>query len=143
MRRIFTVSLGLLLLVGCGSGEPSGGVSGTVTYNSQPVNGATLFLYPANSGGDAKMTIPVGQDGTFKSDVPVGDYKVVVQPNPGSSGFNTKGMKPEELEKMKAQIEASKIPATIHIPPKYTKKESTDLTMTVGKGSQTIPLELK
>jgi hypothetical protein len=143
MWRLVPVSIALLLLAGCGSQTPKGGVSGTVTYKNQPVNGPTLFLYPTTAGQGAEMTIPVGQDGTFKSEVPVGDYKVVVQPNPGGAAFNTKGMKPDQLEKMKEQIEASKIPATIHIPPKYTKKDSTDWTMTVGKGEQTVTFELK
>jgi hypothetical protein len=144
MRRIVAVSIGLLLLVGCTSSNTTGVVSGTVTYKTQPVNGATLLLYSASGGQEEKMTIPVAQDGTFKtSDVPVGDYKVVVQPNAGGAAFNTKGMTPEQLEKMKDQIAASKIPPTIQIPPKYTKLNSTDLQMTVGKGSQTVPLELK
>jgi len=142
MRRIVSVSIGLVLLVGCGSKDAKGVVSGTITYKSDPVNGATLLLYPIAADKGKEMSIPVDQGGNFKTDVPVGEYKVVVQPSTGGAAFNTKGMSEDQKAKMKEQIDASKIPATIHIPAKYTKKETTDLKMTVGKGSQTVPLEL-
>ncbi len=141
MCRIVPVSIALLLLAGCSSTIPKGGVSGSVTYKNQPVNGGSLMLYPTTAGQGTEFAIPVTQEGTFKSEVPVGEYKVVVQPNQGFS-LNTKGMTPEQLAKMKDQIDASKVPATIHIPPKYTKKETTTATMTVGKGEQTVNLEL-
>jgi hypothetical protein len=143
MRRVLTVSVGLLLLMGCGTTIPKGAVSGKVMYNSQPVNGATLFLYPTNTGQGLEMTIPVDQEGAFRaSDVPTGEYKVVVQPTKGNNGPSTKGMKPEQIAQMKEQIESMKVPATIKIPAKYTKQETSDLKMTVGKGDQTVPLEL-
>jgi len=148
MRRIITVSFGLVLLVGCGGSKiPTAAVSGTVTYNSEAVNGAALLLYPVAEGEGLPVTIPVAQDGTFReSDVPVGEYKVVVEPAKGNKGFTEKElaqMTPEQKAQMKKQIEDSKIPATIKIPSKYLKKETTDLTMKVDKGTQTVPLVLK
>jgi hypothetical protein len=143
MRSVLPVSIGLLLLTGCGPSVVKGVVSGTVTYKSQPVNGATLFLYPTTAGKGSEMTIPVNQEGTFRaSDVPAGDYKVVVQPSAGNSGPKTKGMTKEQLAQMKEQVESMKVPATIKIPGKYTKQETSDLKMTVGAGEQTVPLEL-
>jgi len=143
MRSVLTVSIGLLLLTGCGPSIVKGVVSGTVTYKGQPVNGATLFLYPTTTGQGSEMTIPVDQEGAFRaSDVPAGDYKVVVQPSKGNSGPKTKGMTKEQLAQMKDQIDSLKSAATIKIPEKYTKQEKSDLKMTVGAGEQTVPLEL-
>jgi hypothetical protein len=143
MRSVLTVSLGLLLLTGCGPSIVKGVVSGTVTYKSQPVNGATLFLYPTTAGKGSEMTIPVDQEGTFHaSDVPAGDYKVVVEPSKGNPGPKTKGMTKEQLAQQKELLDSLKQPPTIKIPQKYTKQETTDLKMTVGAGEQTVPLEL-
>ncbi len=88
MRRSVLVTIGLLLLTGCGpAGHGKGIVKGTITYKGQPVNGATLLLYPA-AGGDIYTPIPVGQDGAFSTaDVPLGDYKVVVQGSTGTNGM--------------------------------------------------------
>jgi hypothetical protein len=143
MRSVLAVSLGLLLLTGCGPRIVKGVVSGTVTYKGQAVNDATLFLYPTTAGQGSEMTIPVDREGAFRaSDVPAGDYKVVVQPSKANNGPSTKGMKPEQLAQMKEQLESMKVPATIKIPTKYTKQETSDLKMTVGAGEQTVPLEL-
>jgi hypothetical protein len=145
MRRIVTVSVVLLLLVGCGkSRNPSGTLSGKVTYKGQPVNGATLLLYPTAAGQGAEFPIPVAQDGTFRtSDVPLGNYKVVVQPSAGDPGPSTKGMTPDQIAKMKEKIDSLKTPATIPIPDKYKQKEKTDLTVNVTGGSQQWDPELK
>ena len=93
MRRIVFVSIGLLLLIGCGpAGHGKGIVKGTITYKGQPVNGATLQFYPASGGDIYSATLTAGQDGSFSSaDVPPGDYKIVVQ---GATGTN--GMPPPE-----------------------------------------------
>jgi hypothetical protein len=115
-------------------------VSGTITYKNQPVNGATLLLYPS-AGGSSTVSIPVGQDGTFRTnDVPTGDYKIVVQPDPGNPGPPTKDLPPD----MKQKAEALKVPPTIPIPEKYKTKEKTDLPpLSVAKGEQRLTLELK
>jgi hypothetical protein len=137
MRRIVVVSIGLLLLVGCGSKNTKGAVTGTVTYKGQPVNGAMLTLYPG------RFPIPVTQDGKFSTtDVPPGDYKVVVEGTKGSEGPPTKDMSPEKLAQVREKLEAMKTPATIKFPEKYTSEATTTLTMKVGTGQQNITLEL-
>jgi len=143
MRRIVTISIGLLLLAGCGSNRSgSGMVSGTITYNGQPVNGAALLLYPA--GGGAEILIPVTQEGEFRtSDLPPGEYKVVVQGTAGSPGPPTQGMSPQKLAEVKEKLEAMKTPATIKFPDKYKSQATTDLKLTVIAGEQTLNLELK
>ena len=147
MRRFQMISLVLFLgaLAGCGWGETLGvGVSGAVTYKGQPINGATLLLYPTTAGQGAEVSIPVTQEGTFRTaDVPLGDYKIVVQANPGDPGPSTKGMTPAQMAEMKEKLAQLKTPATIKYPDKYKSKEKTDLTVTIAKGEQTLTLELK
>jgi hypothetical protein len=86
MWRIIPVSIALVLLAGCGPKRaPAGVLSGTIKYKGQPVNGAAILLYP-NSGGP-EFLIPVTQEGDFRtSDVPLGEYKVVVQGAAGDPG---------------------------------------------------------
>jgi hypothetical protein len=141
MRRIVTVSIGLLLLAGCGSSRPpAGAVSGTIMYNGKPVNGPTLLLYPTAGAQTSTVSIPVSQEGTFRiTEVPVGEYKIVVQPSAGDPGPPTKNLSQE----MKEKAEKLKTPATITIPQKYTTKEKTDLSVNVTKGEVKVPLELK
>lgn len=143
MRRSVTVLIALLLLVGCRSRSPRCDLSGTITYKGQPVNGASLTLIPTGGKGQ-EVLVPVGQDGTFNSaDVPVGDYKVVVEGSPGNPGPSTKGMTPDQLAKMKDKLAELKTPATIKFPDKYKQPEKTDLKVTATPGQQTVTLELK
>jgi hypothetical protein len=145
MRRTVTVSLGLLLLAGCGStAAPKGTVKGTITYKGQPVNGCALVLYP--TADDANSTlIPVNQEGAFEvSDVPAGAYKVVVQPAETNAGMpSTKGLSPQKAAEAEAKMGALKVNPTIPIPDKYQDRLKTDLTCTIVKGDQTLKLELK
>jgi hypothetical protein len=142
MRRIIAVSIGLLLLLGCGGKEGKSTLSGVITYNEKPLNGATLLLF--SPGSKDGIPIPVAQDGTFRSaDVPQGEYKVVVHGAIGSPGPSTKGMTPEQKEKMKAQLDQMKQEPTIPFPNKYKTREKTDLTCTVGKGETKVEWQLK
>jgi hypothetical protein len=147
MCRMLAVSVGLLLLAGCGSSRPqSGVVTGKITYKGQPVNGASLMLYPTKPGEGAGVTIPVDQEGNFRAaDVPLGEYKVVVEGAREQSNIppGPANMTPEEKEKRKELMEKMKTKATIPFPSKYTNEKTTDLTCTVNKGEQTVNLELK
>jgi hypothetical protein len=128
MRRIVAVAVVLLLLVGCGPKGKKGAVTGTVTYKGQPVNNAALLLYPA-SGGNNPITVPVTQEGTFSaSDLPPGEYKVVVQGSAAQGAASGAAM-------------ATK--PTIQFPNKYKQLTSTDLKCTVAKGQETVNLDLK
>jgi hypothetical protein len=142
MRRNVAVALTLVLLAGCSGGKiVKTTLAGKLTYKDQPVNNATLMLYPA-AGGEA-VIVPVDKDGNFRAaDVPAGDYKIVVQGSAGSPGPDTKGMTKEQLEKMKDQLEKMKTEPTIAFPDKFKKKESTTLTVSVTKGMPDHPIAL-
>jgi len=145
MRRIVTVSLGFLLLMGCGpKRSASGVVSGTITYKGQPVNSATLMFHPA-AGAGSDLPIPVSEEGTFQmTDVPPGDYKVVVQGKAADAGMpSLAGLPPAKAAEAKEKLEKMKGRATIPFPDKYKHLNTTDLKATVSAGKQTLPLELK
>jgi hypothetical protein len=151
MRRIIVVSLGLLLVMGCGSKRGSGGtLSGTVRYKGQPVNGAILRLHPASAEG-IDYSIPVSQDGTFRSsDVPPGEYKVAVEAAtppaqarhmPSMKGDNSPQAK--EMQEKLNQMQQGQDPPTIPFPHKYKNMATTDLKCTIKPGEQKLDLELK
>jgi hypothetical protein len=143
MRRIVTLSIVILLLAGCTQRRPNGLLFGTVTYKGNPVNGAALFLYPANEGGKGEFLIPVSQEGDFRtSDVPLGDYKVVVQGTAGQAGPSLEGIAPDKLAEAKEKIEAQRTPATIPFPNKYKSFKTTPLTITVQDGKKELKVEL-
>ena len=145
MWRFICFSIVLLAVVGCGSkNSPSVVVTGSVTYKGKPVNGAALMLYSTKGKGES-FIVPVSQDGTFRStDVPEGEYKVVVQPAAGFTPHMPKDMDAAKLAANKSKIEEFKnqSPPTIPIPEKYKQNLTTDLKMTIAKGEQTINLEL-
>jgi hypothetical protein len=145
MRRLLSFSILILFLSGCGGKKPpSGIVTGSVTYKGQPVNGAALILYMTTGAGDT-ITIPVSQDGTYRAtDIPMGEYIVVVQPSTGMSGVpSTKGMDKAKAAEVQAKIDAMKGTPTIPIPDKYKKRTSSDLKMSISPGEATVNLELK
>jgi hypothetical protein len=138
MRRIVVVLVGLMLLAGCGSKGAKGAVSGKLTYNGQPVNGALLTLYPG------QYPIPVSQEGEFNvTAVPNGEYKVVVEGTPGQSGPPLVGIPPEKMAEAKEKAAKMSTPATIKFPDKYKSEATTPLKMTISGGSQNLNLELK
>jgi hypothetical protein len=143
MWRLVLLSFGILTLFGCSGGKkPNGVVSGKLTYKGNPVNGAALQLIQATGAGES-YRFPTTQEGAFHiSDVPAGEYKVVVQPSPGYTP-NTKGMDPAVLAENRSKMEEMKTPGTIPIPDKYKQRTTTDLTLTVTKEDQTVNLELK
>lgn len=146
MRRIVTISLGLLLLVGCGSRSGKVGVvSGKITYKGQPVNNAALQLYPTSAGATDPITIPVTGEGTFRiTDVPPGEYKIVVQGSAGATQASPSlaGLPPDKAAEMKEKLSKMNTPATIPFPDKYKNRQTTNLKCNVTQSDQTLNLEL-
>ncbi len=134
MRRTVAISVALLLLAGCGGKSGKSTLSGKITYKDQPVNSATLYLFP--SGAGEPTVVPVAPDGTFRvADVPAGEYKVAVQGAAGQAGPSLRGLPPDKIEEAKAKMANMQTAATIAFPDKYKKKETSPLTLTVGKGA--------
>lgn len=150
MWRILLVSVGLLMLMGCGSKRNQGGVvSGKITYKGKPVNGAVLHFY-ALPATKVEIPVPVDQDGTFRgSGIAPGEYKIVIEPSqvpPESAKMPPlpKDMDPaksEELKQKYQQAYGQDVP-TISFPNKYKKVASTDLKYAIKEGDQTLLLDL-
>ncbi len=151
MRQNVRVWAGLVLLVvlvGCGHKRSrSGEVSGKVTYKGRPVNDAALLLYPtANAEANNPLTIPVDEEGNFRiTDVPPGEYKVVVQ---GATGENSDAsllqvLPPDKRAEMKAKMGQRENRKTIPFPRKYQDPTTTDLKCKISNEDQHLDLDLK
>lgn len=152
MRRIIIVSIGFLLLMGCGSKHGRGGnVSGTIHYKGKPVNGAVLHFHPVSSeekadsaGKSVEYVVPVTQEGKFESsDIPPGEYKVVVEATQIPPQAQNMPVPDDPEMKKKFQQMQGEQASTIAFPDKYKTITSTDLKCTIKLGRQQLPLELK
>lgn len=82
--RWMLVWLLTLPLVGCGSGEPSGQVSGKVTHNGAAVAGAEMN-FQSTTNADQVFNAISGEDGAYQVDyralegLPPGKYKVTIR----------------------------------------------------------------
>jgi hypothetical protein len=151
MKQILRVWVGLLLLavlVGCTGKPRSVVVTGKLTYKGNAVNGATMQLFPVAGKADkAVTTISVAQDGMFRStDLPAGEYKVVVTGTAASSQVPEdllKKMPPEKRAEMEGKLANMNTKATIPFPDKYKGAATTDLKCTITGQDQNLELELK
>ncbi len=115
-RSLRSVSvLVALAAVGCG-GDPTPAVSGKITYRGSPLPlGTVMFVGDDGNGRDAILR----NDGTYSiRPAPVGKMKVVItggKPPPGAGG-------------------ESFIGPDVTVPAKYTKPETTDLTVELKPG---------
>lgn len=120
------LSLGLLLLTGCG-GAATGSVEGTVTVNGAPVNGLELEFVPVAGGGSSmgytanggKYQLIVGRG---NDQIPTGEYKVAIRVFTEDPNL--------EIPKFK-------------LGPNYAKLEDTELRGTVNGGENTINFDLE
>ncbi len=130
-----------IMLTGCGGDEVADTypVSGTVTYQGRPAEGAEVVLYRIGDTPLAgKSPIPsgtVGADGAFQlrsfspgDGAPAGDYQVtVVWPEPVKPGVNSESV--DRADKLRG---------------KYADPGNSGLTATVSAASTTLPpIDLK
>jgi hypothetical protein len=148
MRQLVRISVGLLLvavLVGCGPKRPKIGViSGKITYNGRPLNGAALLLYPTNDPEGGAITIPVDQDGGYRiADIQPGQYKMAVEGTEGAVQADLKNVSPERLAEAKQMLAPMNTPATIPFPKKYKNPQTSGLQCTVTAKDEKLNLELQ
>ena len=128
MRRI-TVSIFILLaaglIVGCG-GSSAGQVSGTVTYDGNPVEGGAIEFHPADGKWpSAGGTISGGKYSV--ANVPIGTAKVRIS-----------GVKDAKKMKMYDDPKAEWVQTSAELlPPKYSDDKATELRYDVTAGAQT------
>jgi hypothetical protein len=132
----------LLASVGCDTSTPQHPVTGTVTYQGKPVEGANVQFIPSGEGmpgngvTDASGKFTLATAG--KPGAPAGDYKVTVVKVSGGSG----GSGPPSPEDMK-KMGTSGMKSQSFLPGVYGSVQSTTLKATVKAGTNDVPLELK
>jgi len=154
MRR-FSRILGLLavasafsLTASCGSNAPvaleeSGStLEGTVTHNGRPVQFA-LILVQSASGTGSPASGNAGPEGKYKiMNVPVGEVKVAVNTDAGMGDLMTARMQggeytgPDGKKKKRVNLDYNQVPKKYHTP------ESTTITTTINKGSNTFDIDV-
>ena len=115
------LAVALLAVVGCGPGDNMADVSGTVSYNGEPVADGSISFTPADgktptAGGNVK-------DGKYSCKVPVGPMKVSVTSAKEVGRKKLYGKDGPDMPVMKEVL-----------PEKYNMK--TELTYEVKAGSQ-------
>lgn len=163
-RSLIVGSLALALFVGCGeSNPPTEKVTGTVTLDGTPVEGATVTFVPddpairpatGKTGADGTYTLTsfVAGDGAM-----AGSYKIKVTKFPSSAAPEpapTAPAKDMSIEDQYAAFEQGytaddagpkgKVgPEKNMLPAKYENAATSGLTATVGAGENNVPIELK
>ncbi|MDR1484644.1 MAG: carboxypeptidase-like regulatory domain-containing protein [Planctomycetaceae bacterium] len=149
IRFVIFVFLGFL--VGCSSAEiPVYNVSGTVTYQGKPVAGALVSFVPEvpEIRGAAAMTDSNGQfvvvtQGAKENGAMYGKYKITV-----TKLIEVDNVGNEVIRKPVAEYNPNNKQVEIQykqknlLPEKYSKQDTTDLTVTVEKRKNNFKLEL-
>jgi hypothetical protein len=135
----------MLFLALAGCGEPTGKVSGTVTYRDKAVPGGTVVF--VTDDFKRQERVPIQPDGTYSSsNVPVGMCKVAVEPAPkGVKANMPKGAggppkdTPEDTGK-DVYNQAGK--NFVDIPWEFRDPKTSNLTTEVKRGEQTFNIPL-
>jgi hypothetical protein len=138
-------------LLGCSPAPTTGQVSGKVTVAGKgPLTGGTIFFVSAADSKKAGSGT-INADGSYDvPNAPLGECKVTIDnlalksaaggaPPPGvgaQAGGVPKGL---DISGMGAMGKTAYIP----IDPSFAKSETTTLTATIGKGTNTKDLEVK
>ena len=131
MFRIAVYTLGLFVcavLTGCGDGKSN--VTGTVTFDGQPVKSGSI-TFVKSEGGQVREGAVI-KDGSFETSVPPGKYKIEITAQKVTSTRTQKGFDgKDEVIELTAEM----------IPEWYNKK--TELTEEIKSGATTLKFDLK
>lgn len=115
-----------LMAVAAGCGGPAmGEVSGAISLGGQPLNEGVVTFENAAKGQSQSAPIAAGAY-KMPSPMPVGDYKVTLQPPPPPAPTAAPSAAPKTS-----------------IPTRFMKTSTTDLTATVKAGSNKVDFTLK
>jgi hypothetical protein len=130
--RIGSFLVAASLICGCKGEPPTGDVSGTISFDGQPIEQGTITFTPADGKGPtAGGSITAGNYMAPK--VPVGTSKVTI------SGVKSTGKK-----KMYDDAAAPLVQTSAEmLPPKYSDVKQTTLQYEVVAGSQTKDFKLE
>lgn len=131
LGTVFLCGLVIGLFGGCSGGTskgPTGNVSGTVTFDGQPVATGTVRLYSQKTGETGSGVLTEGGKFKFAEPLPVGSYQAIVVPPQEPPPEVGKAYEPKTYD---------------NIPEKYRTELTTDITVEVKAGDNTITVEMK
>lgn len=139
MRRVLAL-LAPLVLAASGCSAPGGVVSGTVTYEGEPVKTGYVTFAPADGKGPS-VGAPI-TDGKYTADkVPLGPKVVRVEASSGAAPSVQSQADVEKLSKeLKGKLGPDGIIRTDIVPP---EAEGNNQPFEVKPGAQTLDLPLK
>ncbi|QDT97524.1 hypothetical protein [Gimesia aquarii] len=124
---------------------PMGSVNGKLTLDGKTIDEGTQLLFMKMDAGyaafgetdaDGNYSITWARDGERKSELPLGSYKVLIQPP--TVGKNTEEMSAEEM------LEGGDAaPAKPKFPVKYQQHSTSGLEYTIKEGENKIDIDLK
>lgn len=156
MKYSTPVLYGLIILstalIGCGDQNAAPcKVSGSLSYNGQPIKSAKMFFQAADG---TQFPAAVSTDGTyFANDLPAGEYVVLVDTEPFKAA---KGSKPSQYEgKYKTNQQSREPPGGvsaagpsepkefyIKIPGKYANANTSTVSTTLKPGRKVFNIDL-
>jgi hypothetical protein len=147
---VFVYLLVVVLPVAVAGCSKSGTVAGKVSVDGRPVSGGIVNFLGADveSGTQNSVTGTIHPDGTYEANkVPVGPIKVCIMPDAGTRTRAPKApVRPRDREQgVKPNTTAADPASTagpVSIPPKYTKYDTSGLTLTVHGGTNPFDIEM-
>ena len=129
--------VGLGGISGCGeSSGPTGGVSGKITNQGQPLTGGAIVTFTSDSGGVATGVVEEG--GAYRlrtpegEGVPVGEYKVFLGP-PSPAPID-----PAAARAAKLAGKTDPEPPAWNVPEKYRQAATSGWSASVKEGDNTF-----
>ena len=128
------VSLALGMTFGCGTGDsrPSAEIQGVVQFDGQPLEEGSVHFSSTKSGETAYANLGPG-----------GAYTVTFDEVDAGQVYEVAVTKPVNEELDAHAFEASQQAPTVSIPPKYTNRATSGLSLTVQGGTQTYDINLE
>jgi hypothetical protein len=129
-RSVVVALSATAFLTGCGDGESTTTVQGTITFNDKPVTTGLINFMPSQGkplGGD------IQSDGTYSFDLPPGEYKVRIDsPPPIPAGLQEGSAVTSNTPSLPGP---SAKPGQGQVPPQFASYDTSGLTLTVGDES--------
>lgn len=127
----FVCGLAVIAAIGCGGGAskgPTGNVAGTVTFEGTPVPAGTVSLYSPKTAESGTTSISESGQFKFANPLPVGTYTAIVAPPQESPPEVGKPYEPKTYD---------------NIPAKYRSELTSDITVEVKNGTNSITVAMK
>ncbi len=126
----WTIALTLLLVAcGCGPSAPElYDVTGTVTFDGQPVTDGEIILFPIEAG----QTPDAG---------PIKDGKFAFKARPGEKKVDIQAVRKDPTKTVPDPVTGTRPALESYIPERYNTK--TELTVEIGPGQDPLEFDLK